>query len=317
MRDLFLVEQKNAVRYTDITIPQTQDTLETSTGLFWLDIEQASEEDISFLLEFKEFKFHSLAVKACEAGPGRSYLEVFPEYLFMRFNVEEEPGAEPARLCIFLTPDYLVTVRSRPMTFVQRLKDRIEQDYQLMRSPGYPMALLLHGLVDHLETAVPQLQSDLATLVGEINEGIRPEHLEQMGQYGGQVSGLRRSFKGVGETVSELLARTNDQLQPETMFQLRSVGHRVGHIVETLDTFREGLDTLYPMIATRTTGQLNASIARLTSVAAIFLPVIAVAALLGVNDRLVEGLEPLVLVGAAVVVSIVVAAIVAMSARQR
>lgn len=317
MRDLYLIEQKNVVRYTDVTTTLLQETLEISTGLFWLDIEQMTEEDAAFLSEFKEFEFHPLSLKACQGGPGRSYLEAFPNHLFMMFNVQEDMEAEPARLCIFLTGDYLVTVRSRPMLFAQRLKDRIEQDYLLMRSPGYSMALLLHGLVDHLEGAIPQIEAELDTLTGEINEGVQPEHLQQIGQYKKRLSGMRRLFKTHGEVVDDLLTRTSEQLQPETILQIHSVHHRLSHIVEMLDIACEGLDTVNAMAATRTSQQLSASIARLTTVSAIFLPVIAVAALLGVNDGLVEGLEPLALVGAAVIVSIIVSAIVAMASRQR
>lgn len=316
MRELFLLDQKNVIRYTDISTTQLQETLESSEGLFWLDLEQMTEEDASFLLEFKEFKFHPLAVKACQGPVGRSYLTTFQEHLFMLFTIQEDFDAEPSKLCVFLTPDYLVTFHNRPLPFLQRLKDRVESDYQLMRSPGYSMALLLHALVDHLDTVVPQAETDLETLTEMISEEGHSDSLRQLGAFRRRLCGMRRNIKANGEVVNELL-QTNDQMQPETILQVRGVYHRFGNIVEALEQAQEGLEVVSAIAVTRTSQQLNASVGRLTTVAAVFLPVIAVATLLGVNERLLTGLDPLVLVGVAVVVSIVVGGIVALVARQR
>lgn len=316
MRELFLLDQKNVIRYTDISTTQLQETLESSEGLFWLDLEQMTEEDASFLLEFKEFKFHPLAVKACQGPVGRSYLTTFQEHLFMLFTIQEDFDAEPSKLCVFLTPDYLVTFHNRPLPFLQRLKDRVESDYQLMRSPGYSMALLLHALVDHLDTVVPQAETDLETLTEMISEEGHSDSLRQLGAFRRRLCGMRRNIKANGEVVNELL-QTNDQMQPETILQVRGVYHRFGNIVEALEQAQEGLEVVSAIAVTRTSQQLNASVGRLTTVAAVFLPVIAVATLLGVNERLLAGLDPLVLVGVAVVVSIVVGGIVALVARQR
>ncbi len=133
MRELFLIEQNNVIQYADIAVSQLQETLESSEGLF-------------FLLEFKEFRAHPLSVKACREAAGRPYLAEFPEQVFMIFNIQEEIGATPTRLGLFLTPDYLITVHSTPLGFLQEVKDRIQQDYLLMRSPGFAMALILQAM---------------------------------------------------------------------------------------------------------------------------------------------------------------------------
>ena len=53
MRELFLIEQNHVIQYADIAVSQLQETLESSEGLFWLDVEQMTDEDAAFLLEFK------------------------------------------------------------------------------------------------------------------------------------------------------------------------------------------------------------------------------------------------------------------------
>ena len=67
-------------------------------------------------------------------------------------------------------------------------------------------------------------------------------------------------------------------------------------------------------IATGTALQLNSSIRRISTISAVFLPVISLAALLGINERLI-GLDPPVALGLAAVLSILIGGILAMMAR--
>ena len=170
MRELFLIEQNHVIQYADIAVSQLQETLESSEGLFWLDVEQMTDEDAAFLLEFKEFRAHPLSVKACREASGRPYLAELPEQVFMIFNIQEEIGATPTRLGLFLTPDYLITVHSTPLGFLQEVKDRIQQDYLLMRSPGFAMALILQAMTDHLEPLIDQLDADIAAIESDLSQ---------------------------------------------------------------------------------------------------------------------------------------------------
>ena len=96
MRELFLIEQNHVIQYADIAVSQLQETLESSEGLFWLDVEQMTDEDAAFLLEFKEFRAHPLSVKACREAAGRPYLAEFPEPLEVAIRPLPDRGAELA-----------------------------------------------------------------------------------------------------------------------------------------------------------------------------------------------------------------------------
>ena len=81
MRDLIIVEQNNVVRYDDVSLSQLQETVESSKELFWLDLEQITDEDAAFLSDFKEFDAHpavgqELSVFFRNAGAPASILAV-------------------------------------------------------------------------------------------------------------------------------------------------------------------------------------------------------------------------------------------------
>ncbi|HIG46106.1 MAG TPA: hypothetical protein EYQ20_06680 [candidate division Zixibacteria bacterium] len=316
MRELFLIEQNNVIQYADIAVSQLQETLESSEGLFWLDVEQMTDEDAAFLLEFKEFRAHPLSVKACREAAGRPYLAEFPEQVFMIFNIQEEIGATPTRLGLFLTPDYLITVHSTPLGFLQEVKDRIQQDYLLMRSPGFAMALILQAMTDHLEPLIDQLDADITAIESNLSQLANQHDIQTIAEKKHQLANLLQILSPQCEMLHDMWTQGNLPLQPETIIQIRDVYHRLKYQVETLPLYQERLSDLSLSAATRTALQLNTSIGRLSTISAVFLPVISLAALLGINERLI-GLDPPVALGLAAVLSILSGGIVAMLARRK
>ena len=160
MRDLIIVEQNNVVRYDDVSLSQLQETVESSKDLFWLDLEQITDEDAAFLSDFKEFDAHPLSVKACREVSARPYSAVFPRHMFMIVHVRESLDAPPVKLGFFLAPGYLVTIHSTPLTLLQDVKDRIQQDARLMQSADLAVALIMQTIADRQDPLVAELTTE-------------------------------------------------------------------------------------------------------------------------------------------------------------
>jgi len=316
MRELFLIEQNNVIRYADIAVSQLQETLESSEGLFWLDIEQMTDEDATFLLEFKEFRVHPLSVKACREAAGRPYLAEFPEHMFMVFHIKEEIGLPPTRLGLFLTADYLVTVHSTPLGFLQEVKERIQQDYLLMRSPGYAMTLILQAIADHFEPVIDHLDAEITSIGSDLSQPANQPDMQTIIGKKHQVASVLHLLNLQCEMVQEIYTQGNLPLQPETIIQIRDVYHRLKFLVETLTLGQKRLSDFSLSAAVGTTRQLKSSIGRLSTLSAVFLPVFSIAALLGINERLL-GLDAPVALGLAVALSMLTGGIIAMITREK
>lgn len=311
MRELFLIEQNNVIRYADIAVSQLQETLESSEGLFWLDIEQMTDEDAAFLLEFKEFRAHPLSVKACRDGGGKPYMAEFPEHMFIIFHIQEEIGATPTRLGLFLTADYLVTVHSTPFGFLQEVKDRIQQDYLLMRSPGFAMTLILQAMTEHLEPLIEQTDADITAMESDLKGGTDQPDVQTINDKKYHLAQMLQSLRPQCEMVHDIFAQGNMPLQPETVIQVRDVYYRLAGLVETLALHHDRLSDLSLAAADASSRRLQARIGRLSTLSAFFLPVISLAALLGINERLL-GLAPPAALGLAVAISLLAGGITAM-----
>lgn len=297
MRELFLIDETRCVtRYTDISVDQLQDTLEKNDGLFWLDIEPMTDEDAEWLKTFKEFRFHARSLEECRVTAGRPKLNEFPNHLFLVMYIPDGQGTpEPAgmtKFCIFLTPDYLVTAHTETLPFLRHVKDHLEQDYRLMQSPGFCLSMILEAMMDHLDPAIAHLDGEVSAMHNLIPGTASPENLQDIGRLKRYILALHQTFRPQAEMLHELVTQTYPQMQPETIIQIRTTYHRFMRILELLEQYRESLVDLRDGYLAYTATQIQGTARRLTTIAAVFLPLTCLAALFGMNEQVIPGLTP-------------------------
>ena len=310
MRDLFIVEQHNVIRYDDVSLSQLQETLEASKSLFWLDLEQITDEDAAFLSDFKEFGAHPLSVKACREVSTRPYSAVFPRHMFMVVHVQESLDAPPVKLGLFLAPDYLVTIHSTPLALLQDVNDRIQQDALLMRSTDLAVALIMQTIADHQDPLVSELTA----------ETVAPDQdVEARWIYDTQrrLIDMIHLVKPQCEIVHSLYNGEKLSLQTDTVILLQDVYYRFRNMVEVLTRHWEMLNDASTAVRTKALKRLDASTRRLTFLVAFLFPVLVLSTLLGLEDPLLENLIKPATVGIGLGVSLLVAIILILTARKR
>lgn len=310
MRDLLIVEQNNVIRYDDVSLSHLQETLEESKGLFWLDIEQITDEDAAFLSEFKEFGAHPLAVKACREVSTRPYSAVFPGHLFIVLHVQESLDAPPVKLGFFLAPDYLITIHSTPLALLKEVKDRIQQDAQLMRSTDLAVALIMQTIADRQDPLISELTA----------ETIAPDQdVEARWIYDTQrrLIDMIHLVKPQCEIVHSLYGGEKFSLQPDTIVQLQDAYYRFRNMADALTRSWEMLNDGATAVQTKALRRIDASARRLTFLVAMLLPVLVLSVLLGIDDPLVNNAVKPLVVGIGLAVSLLVAAVLILTARKR
>ena len=308
MRDLLIVEQNNVIRYDDVSLSHLQETLEESKGLFWLDLEQITDEDAAFLSDFKEFGAHPLSVKACREVSTRPYSAVFPGHLFIVLHVQESLDAPPVKLGLFLAPDYLITIHSTPLALVKEVKDRVQQDAQLMRSTDLAVALIMQTIADCQDPLISELTA----------ETIAPDQ-EARWIYDTQrrLIDMIHLVKPQCEIVHSLYGGEKLSLQSESIVQLQDAYYRFRNMADALTRSWEMLNDGATAVQTKALRRIDASARRLTFLVAMLLPVLVLSVLLGIDDPLVNNTIKPVVVGIGLAVSLLVAVVLILTARKR
>lgn len=310
MRDMLIVEQNDVIRYDDVSLSNLQETLDGSRGLFWLDLEQITDEDAAFLSDFKEFSAHPLSVKACREVSTRPYSAVFPGHLFIVLHVQESPDAPPAKLGLFLAPDYLVTVHATPLAFLQGVKNRVQLDAQLMRSTDQAVGLIMQTIADCQDPLVAELTV----------EAMPPnQDLEARWIYEKQrrLIDMIHLVRPQCEIVHSLYTGEKLSLQADSVVQLQDAYYRFRNMADALTRTWEMLNDAAMAAQTKALRSINASARRLTFLVALLLPVLVIAVLLGLDDPLMDFAARPAVVGMGLAVSVLVAIVLVLTARKR
>lgn len=310
MRDLLIVEQNNVIRYDDVSLSHLQETLEDSKGLFWLDLEQITDEDAAFLSDFKEIGAHPLSVKACREVSTRPYSAVFPGHLFVVLHVQESQDGPPVKLGLFLAPDYLITVHSTPLAFLQDVKERVQQDAQLMRSADLAVALIMQTIADRQDPLVSELAAQTIDPDQEV-EARWIYHAQR------RLIDMIHLVKPQCEIVHSLYGGEKLSLQTDAVVQLQDAYHRFRNMADALTRSWEMLNDAAAAVQTKTLRRIDASARRLTFLAALLLPVLVLTALLGIDHPLVNDANKPAVVGIGLAVSSLFAVILILTARKR
>ncbi len=310
MRDLLILEQNNVIRYDDVSLSHLQETLEDSKGLFWLDLEQITDEDAAFLGEFREFAAHPLSVKACREVSARPYSAVFPGHLFMVLLVQESLDAPPVKLGLFLAPDYLITVHTTPVALLQDVKDRVQQDAQLMRSTDLAVALIMQTIADCQDPLV----SELTAVTIEPGQDVEVRRIYDTQR---RLIDMIHLVKPQCEIVHSLYGGEKLSLQADAAVQLQDAYHRFRNMADALTRSWEMLNDAATAVQTKALKGIDASARRLTFLAALLLPSLILSVLLGMDPPLVSDVNRPAAVGIGVVVSLLVAVVLVLTAKKR
>ncbi len=310
MRDLLVVEQNNVIRYDDVPLSHMQDTLESSSGLFWLDFEQITDEDAAFLSDFEAIGAHPLSVKACREVSTRSYSAVFSNHLFMIIHMQERQDAPPVKLGFFLAPGYLVTIHSTPLDPLQKIKDRMQQDTQLVRSTDQAVALILYEIADCQDPLVSALTAEPVTL---------DRDLEARWIYDTQrrLIDMIHLVKQQCEIVHALYSGEQLSLQTDTVVQFQGVYNRFRHMVEALTRQWEMLNDAAMALQTKALRTIDASSRRLTFLVALLAPMFILSILLGIDHPLTENVDEPMAAGIGLAVSLLIAIALILSAKKQ
>ncbi len=265
----------------------TDDFLAGVEGPFWLDIPMGDVVGISLIESY--FRFHPLTVEdALEPGT-RPKIDFFDHYLFI-VCYSAEPTDEAGErykfrdLAMYVSRDFLVTVRDPELKFVDRfLYDVGESSELLKQGPDYILHYLLDLLVDDY---FPILES-IARVVDDVEEtlfeGRTAGVSDVIYRQRHRLAALRRYLIPLRDVLSRLVHTKTELIGEEYVYFYRDVYDHVVRLAEMWETERlaaaEAMETYQGLINTR----MNSIMKTLTIIATIMMPLTLITGIYGMN----------------------------------
>ena len=147
------------------------DEARSAGGFVWIGLHEPTEKE--FELVTKEFGLHPLAVEDALKAHQRPKLEVYDDSLFVVLKpVVYEPESDTVstgEVMLFLGDAFVVTVRHGVGSPLKALRERLEQEPQLLgKGPTSVLYAVADAVVDHYLEVATELATDLEELEAEV-----------------------------------------------------------------------------------------------------------------------------------------------------
>jgi magnesium transporter len=297
--DLLVLDGSGVLR-TDLGIEELPFHLSDPDTLVWCDIastEGGQGGPYGRLLR-EVFGFDDLTIEDCFTRNHLPKVDIYDEYLFMvlfSFHLSEKTRrVQTVEVDMYVGANYVVCVHPRPLRELDRVRRRLLSRNEFVTSSPANVA---HTAFDAVVDEYLPIMSRLSAMVDGIEDRLLDEEapgddavLDSLFHLKHELTALRRLAVPLRDVVSILMRPTTRLVPEESEAYYDDVRDHLIRVVDMIDTMRDYLmDSLdiYTTQQTRRnaeqTQRVNQSVARLTAVSTIFLPLTFITGLYGMN----------------------------------
>ena len=161
----------NGKKIADIEIEHISDYLANKDSFVWVALLDPTVDEIMKMKE--EFDLHPLAVEDALTGHQRPKIEEYGNSLFAVIQVlKYDDDISVGELDIFAASDYVLSVRNRSDVTFLGVRERCEQEPQLLsQGSGFVLYALIDAVVDRYFPIVERLELELENIEETLFDG--------------------------------------------------------------------------------------------------------------------------------------------------
>ena len=260
----------------------------------WIGLHQPTEEEFDSVKA--EFELHPLAIEDAVNAHQRPKLEEYGDTLFLvlkpaRYHDDTEE-VEFGEILIFMGAGFLITVRHGETTELHGVREELESDPELLRrGPAGVLHAIVDRIVDDYSPVLAGVENDIEEVEEEAFSPARTNPAARIYHLKGEVLDLHRA---TGPLVGPLerLAGDDHRYVPEEMRSyFRDVCDHAIRVNESVDTFREMLNSVLGANLTQVTVRQNDDVRRISAWVAILAVPTMIAGIYGMNFEHMPELE--------------------------
>ena len=297
--DLLVLDRSGELQ-TDLGLEELPHYLSDPEALVWCDIHSTKGGQAGPYggLLREVFGFDELTIEDSFTRNHLPKVDIYDEYLFVAlfsFHLSEKRRrVETVELDMYLGRNYVVCVHPRPLRELDRVRRRLLASSEFVSSsPANVAHTVLDAVVDEYLPVMNKLSAMVDGIEDELlglGEDAPDTVLDSLFHLKHELTALRRLAVPLREVVSILMRPTVRLVPEESVAYYDDVRDHLNRVVDMIDTMRDYLmDSLeiYTTQQTRRnteeTQRVNQSVARLTAVSTIFLPLTFITGVYGMN----------------------------------
>lgn len=277
-----LVAQNGSIEeVTDLTKLEAE--LNDAHKRVWIDIEQPSGEDLQFLEN--KLGLHSLLLEDVQNERQRPKVDPYDDHLYIVLKVFEGGRTSlTSQLNLVLAKHYLLTVRSKPMPFLEEVWDRAQRNHGLLnRGADFALYSVLDAFVDSLFPMIGQLDAELDAVSEKVFKDSSPDVMNRLFTLKRRLFNVRKAVVPLRDVLTTLSRHDSELINRKNSVYFRDVYDHMLRIIEALDNDREATSSAMEGYLTGVSNNLNQVMKKLTAITAIIMVPSLIAGIYGMN----------------------------------
>ena len=279
------VAYRDGRKITDVAREDIHAWLARKDCILWVAVRDPETHELDQLEE--QFNLHPLAIEDAHHGHQRPKFEEYGDSLFFVMHMIEPDGDElrVGEVNIFVTSNYVLSVRSRSGRNFQDVRTRCEREPELMRhGTGYILYALMDAVVDRYFPILDNIETQLETIEDQIFSGKSPgANIEALYGIKQDLMTLKHATAPLLEAVSKLYGGRVPQVCTGLGDYYRDVSDHLVRINQSIDAAREMVTTAISVNLSLITLQENEVTKRLAGYAALVAVPTLIAGIYGMN----------------------------------
>jgi len=271
----------------DLSEEHTKAAFESREGLLWVDVTEATGEDGN-LLE-RVFNFHHLAIEDCVSlliHPPK--IDDFGDYLFIIVHginhAVETEIVETAELAIFLGSHFVVSNHNSPLYSVEGVRRLVEDDGRpIKRGADFLAYALIDALIDNVLPTIDKMGDVAEEIEEEVIRHPRQMTLEAIMKLKRSILRIHRCIAPQREVLNRLSRGEFPLIKSEALIFYRDIYDHLVRIQDLNQSIRDRADNALSTYLSSIANRQNETMKVLSIVATIFLPLVLVAGIYGMN----------------------------------
>jgi magnesium transporter len=270
---------------TPDSLEQTYEACRESDGFAWIGLYEPNEEEFESVTG--EFDLHELAVEDAIKAHQRPKIERYGDSVFVVLKsaryIDETETVEFGEIHAFVGPDFLITVRHGEASELHEVRERLENEPELLRrGPAAVLYAIMDRVVDDYTPVVEGLQTDIDEIESEVfggNAGVS----RRIYALSREVLEFRRAAQPLTGVLDDLTKGEVYELDPELRRYLRDVRDHALRATEQIGAFHELLSNILSVNLTLVGINQNDEVKKISAWAAILFAPTLVASIYGMN----------------------------------
>lgn len=279
--------------YEEVVDPSPEDALTYASRypVVWLDILAPGKEEIQVLETV--FGIDHLALEDIVRGQQRPKVEDYGGMTFMVLRIPKEDGIERSdQMSMFITKKIVITLHSERLGMIGDICSEIRAHSPwLVRGRSDRLAYtILDRVVDSYFTYIDSLGDNLETVEREVLYEKGRFSMRDIHDIRWDLAMVRRSVIHMRDMTTLMVRGSAPNISTDVRTHLRDVHDHILRQIDSIDAYREMLNSLTEIYMSNISMRINRIINILTVVSVIFLPLTLIASIYGMNFRVMPEL---------------------------